>query len=343
MPQPGEIRGAVRHVEVGEERAGQRLDNFLMRLLGNVPRSHVYRLVRRGEVRVNGRRAKPDQRLQRDDSVRVPPVRIDAAPSPARASARLIETLEAAVLYEDERLLVIDKPAGLAVHGGSGVSLGVIETLRASRPREDLELAHRLDRDTSGCLLIARKARSLRILHELLREGRFEKGYLALLEGHWSLGHTRIEAPLRTDLRVGGERTVKVHPEGKPSVSEFRPVQFFGTRAGGAPRATLVEVVLHTGRTHQIRVHAAHAGHPIAGDEKYGDESFNQRMRDLGLGRMFLHAHTVSFEWPEGGPFSASAPLPAELRAVLDRLTPTTPTTPTGSRTRASGVSPRAR
>jgi 23S rRNA pseudouridine955/2504/2580 synthase len=343
MTQPGMIRDAVRHVEVGEERAGQRLDNFLMRLLGNVPRSHIFRLVRRGEVRVNGRRAKPDRRLQRDDSVRVPPVRIDPAPSPARASARLISVVESAVLYEDERLLVIDKPAGLAVHGGSGISLGVIEALRASRPRQELELAHRLDRDTSGCLLIARKAKSLRTLHELLREGRFEKGYLALLEGHWSLGHTRIEAPLRTDLRVGGERTVRVHPGGKPSVSEFRPVQFFGTRvagsqrAAGPVRATLVEVVLHTGRTHQIRVHAAHAGHPIAGDEKYGDESFNIRMRDLGLGRMFLHAHTVSFEWPEGGPFSASAPLPAELRAVLDRLAAR------GSRTRASGASPQAR
>ncbi len=344
MQQSGSTRGAVRHIEVSEERAGQRLDNFLMRLLEGVPRSHVYRLVRRGEVRVNGRRAKPDQRLKSRDSVRVPPVRIEAAPSPARASPRLIEAIESAVLYEDPRLIVLDKPAGVAVHGGSGVSLGVIEALRASRPSEELELAHRLDRDTSGCLLIARKARSLRVLHELLREGRFEKGYLALVQGHWSAGRKRIEAPLRTDLRVGGERTVKVHPGGKPSVSEFRPVQFFGTPRSGSPRATLVEVRLHTGRTHQIRVHAAHAGHPVAGDEKYGDEDFNLSMRSLGLERMFLHAHAVSFEWPEDGPFSASAPLPPELRAVLDRLSASGgPPAATAPRTRARAASPRAR
>ncbi len=344
MPQQEPAREAVRHVEVGAERAGQRLDNFLMSLLGEVPRSHIYRLIRRGEVRVNGRRAKPDQRLEGRDSVRVPPVRREAAPRPPRAPARLLEALERAILYQDERLMVLDKPAGVAVHGGSGVSLGVIEALRASRPHEQLELAHRLDRDTSGCLLVARKAGSLRILHALLREGRFEKGYLALVRGHWSLGRSRIEAPLRTDLRVGGERTVKVHSGGKPAVSEFRPVEFFGTSASGSLRATLVEVVLHTGRTHQIRVHAAHAGHPIAGDEKYGDEAFNLSLRDLGLERMFLHAHTVSFEWPEGGPFSASAPLPPELRRVLDRLTAARRRSPaTAPRTRAPAASPRAR
>ncbi len=343
MPQEGPARGAVHHVEVSEERAGQRLDNFLMRLLGGVPRSHVYRLVRRGEVRVNGRRAKPDQRLQWRDSVRVPPVRIEAAPSPARASPRLVEALESAVLYEDERLIVIDKPAGIAVHGGSGVSLGVIEALRASRPREELELAHRLDRDTSGCLLVARKPRSLRTLHELLREGRFEKGYLALVQGHWDASRKRIEAPLRTDLRVGGERTVKVHPGGKPSVSEFRPLQYFGAPGSGEWPATLVEVLLHTGRTHQIRVHASHAGHPVAGDEKYGDEAFNLHMRELGLKRMFLHAHTVSFEWPDDGPFSASAPLPPELRAVLDQLSPASGPPSTARRTRVRAASPRAR
>ncbi len=336
------MREAVRHVEVSEERAGQRLDNFLMRLLGGVPRSHVYRLVRRGEVRVNGRRAKPDQRLKWHDSVRVPPVRIEPAPGPARTSPRLLEALEGAVLYEDERLIVLDKPAGIAVHGGSGVSLGVIEALRASRPREELELAHRLDRDTSGCLLVARKASSLRALHELLREGRFEKGYLTLVKGHWDAGRKHIEAPLRTDLRVGGERTVKVHPDGKPSVSEFRPLQYFGTPGSGHV-ATLVEVFLHTGRTHQIRVHAAHAGHPVAGDEKYGDEAFNLHMRELGLKRMFLHAHTVSFEWPGDGPFSASAPLPPELRAVLDRLSAVSGPPPTARRTRARGAPLRAR
>jgi 23S rRNA pseudouridine955/2504/2580 synthase len=314
MVQDSRAREPVRHIEVGEERAGQRLDNFLMRLLGDVPRSRVYRLVRRGEVRVNGRRAKPEQRLQWHDSVRVPPLRREAVSARASPSPQLLETIARAIAYEDERLIVLDKPPGVAAHGGSGVSFGVIEALRALRPKESLELVHRLDRDTTGCLLIARKASALRTLHALLREGRFEKGYLALVKGHWNLGHKRITAPLRTDLRLHGERTVRVHPEGKEAVSEFRPVQFFGKRA------TLLEVALHTGRTHQIRVHAAHAGHPIAGDEKYGDEEFNRRMRELGLKRLFLHAHRVGFEWPQGGEFSANTPLPADLRSVLERL-----------------------
>jgi 23S rRNA pseudouridine955/2504/2580 synthase len=310
----GRAREPARHIEVSEDRAGQRLDNFLLRLLGDVPRSRVYRLVRRGEVRVNGRRAKPDQRLQWHDSVRLPPIRRESTPQRARPSAQLLETLAGAIVYEDDRLIVLDKPAGVAVHGGSGLSFGIIEALRALRPKESLELVHRLDRDTSGCLLIARKASTLRVLHALLREGRFEKGYLALLKGHWNLGRKRLTAPLRTDLRVHGERTVRVHPEGKAAVSEFRPVQFFGKEA------TLVEVALHTGRTHQIRVHAAHAGHPVAGDEKYGDEEFNERMKALGLRRLFLHAHRVGFEWPQGGDFSASAPLPGDLRGFLERL-----------------------
>jgi len=307
-------REPVRHVEVSEERAGQRLDNFLMRELGNVPRSRVYRLVRRGEVRVNGHRAKPEQRLQWHDSVRLPPVRREDPSAPVTPSAQLLQGIAAAIAYEDDKLILLDKPSGVAAHGGSGVSFGVIEALRALRPKESLELVHRLDRDTSGCLLIARKASSLRVLHALLREGRVEKGYLALVKGHWNLGHTRITAALRTDARVHGERTVRVDPKGKAAVSEFRPVQFFGKKA------TLLEVALHTGRTHQIRVHAAHAGHPVAGDEKYGDEEFNGRMRELGLKRLFLHAHRVGFDWPQGGQFSANTPLPGDLRTVLERL-----------------------
>ena len=307
-------REPVRHIEVSEERAGQRLDNFLMRELGNMPRSRVYRLVRRGEVRVNGRRAKPEQRLQWHDSVRVPPVRREDPSAPATPSAQLLQGIAAAIAYEDDKLILLDKPSGVAAHGGSGVSFGVIEALRALRPKESLELVHRLDRDTSGCLLIARKPSSLRVLHALLREGRLEKGYLALVKGHWNLGHTRITAALRTDARLHGERTVRVDPKGKAAVSEFRPVQFFGKKA------TLVEVALHTGRTHQIRVHAAHAGHPVAGDEKYGDEEFNGRMRELGLKRLFLHAHRVGFDWPQGGQFSANTPLPADLRSVIERL-----------------------
>lgn len=311
------VREGVRHVEVGEEQAGQRLDRFLTRLLPNVPKSRVFRLVRKGEVRVNGKRASPELRLQVNDDVRVPPVQIEAPTEgkTTRLPPKLLEAVNQAIIREDERLLVIDKPAGIAVHGGSGVSFGIIEALRALRPDESLELVHRLDRDTSGCLLVARKSSSLRTTHALLREGEFEKGYLALVKGKWNLGKKRIDAPLRTDLRVGGERTVKVHAAGKEAVSEFKPVQFFGNRA------TLVEVSLLTGRTHQIRVHAAHAGHPVAGDAKYGDKAFNETMRTLGLDRMFLHAHRVAFDWPQGGEFAANAPLPPELAAVVDRLT----------------------
>jgi 23S rRNA pseudouridine955/2504/2580 synthase len=307
----------VRHIEVGEEQSGLRLDKFLTRLLPTVPKSRVFRLIRKGEVRVNGKRASPEQRLQVNDDVRVPPVNVEPPSGETKAPrvpAKLLEAVSASIIKEDERLIVIDKPAGIAVHGGSGVSFGIIEALRALRPQESLELVHRLDRDTSGCLLIARKPSSLRTTHALLREGEFEKGYLALVMGKWNLGKKRIDAPLRTDLRVGGERTVKVHAAGKEAVSEFRPVQFFGNRA------TLVEVSIHTGRTHQIRVHATHAGHPVAGDEKYGDKAFNESMRTLGLDRMFLHAHRVAFEWPQGGEFAANAPLPVELATLLDRL-----------------------
>jgi len=301
----------VRHIEIDADQAGRRLDQFLLKLFGTVPRSRIYRLVRKGEVRVNGHRADPAQRLAVHDKVRVPPVRLEPEGVPRRVPRPLLEQLRRAIIVEDDRLLVIDKPSGIAVHGGSGVSFGVIEVLRALRPADTLELVHRLDRDTSGCLLVARKASALRVLHALLREGQFEKSYLALVKGHWQHGRTRIDVP----FRVGGERTVKAHPSGKASLSEFRPLQFFGKRA------TLMEVRLFTGRTHQIRVHAAHAGHALAGDEKYGDPQFNSELAALGLTRMFLHAHSVGFEWPQGGAFSASAPLPGDLSAVVDRLT----------------------
>lgn len=324
---PAESRPGARHAQVGDDDAGIRLDRFLARRLPGVPRTRLFRLVRKGEVRVNGRRASIDLRLAAGDDVRIPPVWLGAegagiAGSPSRRRgqlpAGLVETIRAAVLYEDDRLLAVDKPAGIAVHGGSGISFGVIEALRAGRPDEadTLELVHRLDRDTSGVLLVARKAAVLRMLHAQLREAEhFEKRYLALLAGHWPLGRKRIDAPLRTDLRVGGERTVKVHPSGKASISDFAPVQFFGKLA------TLMEVRIDTGRTHQIRVHAAHAGHPVAGDDKYGDTDFNARLGALGLQRMFLHAASISFTWPDRGtPFSVSAPLPPDLAAVVDAL-----------------------
>jgi 23S rRNA pseudouridine955/2504/2580 synthase len=315
-PEAPKPRPQVQQVQVGERGDGQRLDNFLGKFLSDVPRSHVFRVIRKGEVRVNGKRAKADTRLQASDIVRVPPVRVGEAAPPRKAPTGLVHDINAAVIHEDPRLLVINKPAGVAVHGGSGVSFGVIEALRAARPDEDLELVHRIDRETSGILLVSRKPAVLRTLHALMREGQVEKRYLALVKGKWELGQKRIDAPLRTDIRVSGERTVKVHETGKEAASVFKPVQFFGRKA------SLMEVELETGRTHQIRVHAAHAGYPLAGDDKYGDEEFNEAMKGLGLTRMFLHAQQVSFTWPETGvEFSVNAALPDELKAVIDALT----------------------
>lgn len=311
-------RTAVAHVPVDAAMTGQRLDRVLARLLPGVPRSRLFRLIRRGEVRVNGKRASPEQRLAEGETLRVPPVR-DAAVAPVgatrtRVPRTLIEQLERAIIYEDERLLALDKPAGLAVHGGSGLSFGMIEALRASRPDETLELAHRLDRDTSGCLMIARTPAALRTLHALLRDGAVEKKYLVLVNGRWQLGHKKIDVPLRTDTRVGGERTVTVAAGGKAALTEFRLVESFGARA------SLLEATLHTGRTHQIRVHAAYCGHPVAGDEKYGDAEANAWLRERGLTRMFLHAHSCAFAWPSGAETNLSAPLPPPLKAVLEAL-----------------------
>jgi len=315
MPPGANKAPAVRHVEVGPGESGQRLDNFLLRTLKGVPRSHIYRLLRRGEVRVNGGRAKPEQRLEPGDSVRLPPVRVAEEAAPGVVPERLRAELRAAILLEDPRIVVINKPAGLAVHGGSGLSFGVIEVLRADRPDAELELVHRLDRDTSGVLVVAKDRASLRLLHGLLREGAVEKTYLALLAGRWNLGTKLIDAPLKTNLKQGGERVVKVHIEGKQAASTFRPVRQLGTQA------TLVEVDIHTGRTHQIRVHAAFAGHPIAGDEKYGDREFNARMQALGLRRMFLHAHAMAFTWPDTGKrCKVVAGLPEELKSVVERM-----------------------
>jgi 23S rRNA pseudouridine955/2504/2580 synthase len=302
---------------VTADEAGQRIDNFLMRHFKTVPRSRVYRLLRKGEVRVNRKRVDAEYRIQEGDEVRLPPVRIDAGEEPGRPSTSLLELIERAVIYQDKHLLVIDKPAGVAVHGGSGMSFGVIEALRASRPRETLELVHRLDRDTSGCLLVARDRTTLTALHALIRNGGMHKTYLGLVAGSWQLGTKRIDAPLATDNRQHGERHVRVAAAGKDSVSVFKPVQFFGALA------TLMEVDIPTGRTHQIRVHASFAGHPLLGDDKYGDRERNAELKKHGLRRTFLHAQSVAFEWPGSGvPFHVSAPMPPELAAVIDAITP---------------------
>jgi 23S rRNA pseudouridine955/2504/2580 synthase len=313
---------AVELRTITADEAGQRVDNFLMRYFKTVPRSRVYRLLRKGEVRINRKRVDAEYRLNAGDEIRLPPVRIEPVdesgrPGPARPSTSLLELIESAVIFQDKHLLVLDKPAGVAVHGGSGMSFGVIEALRASRPRETLELVHRLDRDTSGCLLVARDRATLTALHALIRQGGMHKTYLALVSGSWQLGTKRIDAPLATDNREHGERHVRVASLGKDSVSVFKPVQFFG------PLATLMEVDIPTGRTHQIRVHASFAGHPLLGDDKYGDRERNAELKPHGLKRTFLHAQSVAFEWPGSAmPFHVSAPLPPELASVLDAITP---------------------
>jgi 23S rRNA pseudouridine955/2504/2580 synthase len=330
----GPARG-VQHVEVSVDDAGTRLDNFLVRHLKDVPRTHVFRLLRKGEVRVNKKRAKPEQRVMLGDIVRIPPVRRaeDVTPPvvPRTASASLQKLVLDSIVYEDADLLVFNKPPGVAVHGGSATDFGLIEAFRNARPDvPDAELVHRLDRETSGCLLVAKRRAALRDLHVQLREGATEKRYLALLCGKWNLGTKRIELTLDTDERRSGERHVAVRTHGKMSVSTFKPVQFFGNLA------TLVEVEIDTGKTHQIRVHAAHAGHPVAGDDKYGNRVFNDLLRDYGLRRMFLHSSSMGFTRPgTREPMLASAPLPEELGAVLDNLTRGKPRAPQDERGRA--------
>jgi 23S rRNA pseudouridine955/2504/2580 synthase len=308
----------VSYVEAQEGDDGQRLDNFLMRTLGAVPRSLVYRILRTGEVRVNGRRAKPAYRLATGDRIRLPPIQGakqkgdgDSAKAPSKS---LREFVAAAVIFEDRDLIVVNKPAGVAVHGGSGVSFGVIEALRAVHPElKELELVHRLDRETSGCLLVASRRAILRDLHAQLRGREMEKRYLALVAGRWPFGSKTIDLPLKTNLKQGGERVVRVHDEGQEAVTTFTPIEQFGKVA------TLLDIALGTGRTHQIRVHAAHAGYPVAGDEKYGDREKDAKLREYGLSRMFLHAASLTFRKGEG-PFTVTAPLPPELESVLERL-----------------------
>lgn len=310
----------VSYVEAGEGDAGQRIDNFLMRILKDVPRSLVYRILRTGEVRVNGKRAKPEHRLAEGDRVRLPPIQRKTeeqrAAERSAPSRSLREFVSSAIIHEDRDLIVINKPAGVAVHGGSGLSAGVIEALRAKYPElKELELVHRLDRDTSGVLLVAKRRAALRELHALLRERDMEKRYLALVVGRWPFGTKTIDLPLKTNLKQGGERVVRVHADGQQAVTTFKPIEHFGKLA------TLLDVSLGTGRTHQIRVHAAHAGHPIAGDDKYGDRERDAKLKPFGLQRMFLHAQSLAFKRPGAAKlFSVSAPVPDDWQALIAKL-----------------------
>jgi 23S rRNA pseudouridine955/2504/2580 synthase len=294
-------------LEVGEDGAAQRIDNFLIRRLKGVPKSHVYRVLRSGEVRVNSGRVKPEYRLRAGDRVRVPPMRI-SPPSPVRP-----RPAEFPVVYEDSALIVIDKPSGVAVHGGSGVSFGVIESLRAARPQTKLlELAHRLDRDTSGLLMIAKKRSALVELHRMLREGAVEKTYLALAGGRVRAGEFEIRESLHKHLNPHGERRVSVAEQGKAALTRVKTL-----KAGDS--VSLVELRLMTGRTHQIRVHLAHAGHPVLGDDKYGDFALNRELAKQGVRRLFLHASRLALPHPlTGERLELKAPLPAEIRKFVE-------------------------
>ncbi len=318
MSEPVSDRPAARTVRVPDDREGQRLDNFLLGQLKGAPRSLIYKIVRSGQVRVNGGRAKPERKLIGGDEVRIPPVRLTEPGEQAPPPKGLLAALEAAIVFEDSRLLALNKPSGLASHGGSGISHGAIESLRALRPGQSLELVHRLDRDTSGLLVVAKKRSALRELQALLREDHgagIEKKYLTLLAGRMPDGAMTVEAPLLVGLRQGGERHVTVSPAGKPSTSHFRVLE----RRDGM---SYCEVRIETGRTHQIRVHAQHLGHPVAGDDKYGDAAVSRKLREqAGLKRLFLHAASLRFALDEGrAEYVLDAPLPQDLREVLDRL-----------------------
>ncbi|WP_057917744.1 RluA family pseudouridine synthase [Lysobacter antibioticus] len=306
----------ARTVRVPEDREGQRLDNFLLGQLKGAPRSLIYKLVRSGQVRVNGGRAKAERKLEAGDEVRIPPVRLSEAGDKPTPPKGFMDALDAAIVFEDARLLALNKPSGVASHGGSGISFGAIETLRALRPGQTLELVHRLDRDTSGLLIVAKKRSALTEMQALMREeGGIAKRYLALLTGRMPEGVMSVDAALHIGLRQGGERHVQVHRDGKPSLSHFKVLE----RRGGQ---SYCEVRIETGRTHQIRVHAQHIGHPVAGDDKYGEVEANKRLREqAGLKRLFLHASTLEFALDGGRePYLLNAPLAPELVEVLDRL-----------------------
>ena len=299
----------VRKVRVDAERAGQRIDNFLRNELPGVPKGRVYRLLRRGEVRVNGGRVRAEYKLLEGDEVRVPPARIRTAgaPPPDSKAQSLLEH----VLYEDKRLLVIDKPTGLAVHGGSGFAYGAVELLRHARPDlKELSLVHRLDRETSGCLVLAKRRSALRELHELFREGQVEKNYLALVVGDWQYGEQLIDVPLQVENRRGGERHVIVSEHGKPAQTLVSLSRTYGIYS-------LLRCSPATGRTHQIRVHLQHTGHPIVGDERYGDKDANRTANALGLQRLFLHAQSIAFVDSSGNDLHFTAPLADDLEEFL--------------------------
>ena len=304
----------VKFVEITSEHSDQRIDNYLFTLLKGVPKSRIYRIIRKGEIRINGSRIKPDYKLNEGDKIRIPPVRIAEREAFILPSKKLQYLLEKNILYEDDALLVLNKPSGLAVHGGSGIKFGLIEALRLIRPKTDyFELAHRIDRETSGCLIVAKKRSTLRYLQEQMRSKRISKVYRALATGKWPRGMRRIDLPLMAFEQKTGEKIVRVNPKGKKSVTIFSVMKRYRN-------FTLLEALLETGRTHQIRVHAQHIGCPLAGDNKYGLDDINKDIRKSGLKRMFLHALKIGFSLPCGKNIFIEAPMPSDLSEHLMEL-----------------------
>lgn len=311
-----DIKLGVQMVEIESDFSGQRVDNFLITRLKGVPKSVIYRVLRKGEVRINKKRIKPDYKLQAGDQLRIPPITVRKQPDAVSNQLAVVKQLEQCILFEDEHLIILNKPSGMAVHGGSGLSFGVIEALRSLRPdARHLELVHRLDRDTSGCLMIAKKRSVLRHIHQQLRDKTVEKKYHALVAGDWPAKLRKVTEPLRKNTLQSGERMVRVdHAEGKESETRFRILQRY-------QQGTLVEAFPVTGRTHQIRVHTACKGHAIACDDKYGDAAFTELMQQRGLKRLFLHAYSLRLMHPSSETtLSVEAPLDAELSAALQQL-----------------------
>lgn len=306
----------VENISITADHHGQRIDNFLITRCKGVPKSRIYRAIRGGEVRVNKGRVSNDYRLNANDMVRVPPLRV-AQKIERTPSSSLIELISQRILYEDEGVLVVNKPSGIAVHGGTETSIGLIEALRALRPQQKfLELAHRLDKGTSGCIILAKKRTALLALHELFKRPKgVQKRYLALVKGHWPKELRQMDLPLLKQHNEDGSHVVIVsRKEGKVAKTTFRPMKYL-------KNTTLLEAVLHTGRTHQVRVHTASAGYPIVGDEKYGDFAFNHTMQKHGSKRLFLHAASVSFQMPDKTkPILIEAPLGPELTQLIEKL-----------------------
>lgn len=303
----------VHTVTIDEERVSQRLDNFLISYLKNIPKSKIYRIIRKGEVRVNKKRAGPDYKLILGDVIRIPPLKHDER-KPPEASDYTLKLIKEAIIFETDNLICLNKPSGIPVHGGTGIQGGAINILRVLyKDYKFLELIHRLDRETSGCLLIAKSMQTLRVCQSDWQENKVEKYYQCLVKGHWPKSLNQIDVPLQKNVLKSGERMVQVSQDGKPARTYFKPLEYL-------KGATLLEVKLGTGRTHQIRVHTAHAGHPIAGDNKYGDKSFNTSMKTLGLKRLFLHACKLVLSENCGNSKELVAILPPELKAVISRL-----------------------